>query len=74
MQAGLGTAMAYINADNEVICHPAGEDKATAKALIVLVKTGIEPTDQDIQQAIYHYLARQRKWAEYRDSLNADAQ
>jgi voltage-gated potassium channel len=73
MQANLGTAMAFINADDEVICHPTGDTKISGKALIVLVKTGTEPTDLDIQQAIYHYLARQRKWLEMRDKLESES-
>lgn len=72
MQSGLGTAMAYIDDDDNVVCHPQGKEKVTAVALIVLVKTNTEPTEDDIQQAIYHYLARQRKWAEVRGKLEAE--
>ena len=40
---GIGTALAYIDDDNEVICHPPTNEEIEGKGLIVLVKSTDTP-------------------------------
>src|SRR5690606_11561874 len=40
---GIGTALAYINHDDDVICHPAITKEIEVKGLIVLVKSNDTP-------------------------------
>ncbi|WP_347710214.1 potassium channel family protein [Marinobacter sp. BGYM27] len=54
---GIGTALAYINADNEVICHPDANKEVEGKALIVLVKSNNTPPVDDLIDALGRYRA-----------------
>tara|TARA_R100001440_G_scaffold29665_5_gene47760 strand:- start:1049 stop:2116 length:1068 start_codon:yes stop_codon:yes gene_type:complete len=54
---GIGTALAYINADNEVICHPDANKEVEGKALIVLVKSNNTPPVDDLIDALDRYRA-----------------
>lgn len=62
IQSNLGTAMAYIDQDNEVICNPLATDQIEAKAIIVLVKTEETATEHDVHTAIDRYKHRMKQW------------
>jgi len=64
IQENLGTAMAYIEANGEVICNPEAMDKIDSKALIVLVKTEGAPSQQDVMSALSHHKERKKAWDE----------
>jgi len=48
MKANIGTAVAYISHDDKVHCNPDGKEIVDAKALIVMVKEGFNPTDEGV--------------------------
>ncbi len=52
MQANQGTAMAYINDNNEVITHPLAATRINAKALIIMVKETHIPTLVAVQETL----------------------
>ena len=62
IQENLGTAMAYIEANGEVICNPAATDKVNAVALIVLIKTESAPSEQEITLALAKHVERRDAW------------
>ncbi|UZE95766.1 potassium channel protein [Alkalimarinus alittae] len=62
IQSNLGTAMAYIDHENEVICNPIATSPINAKAIIVLVKTEVTATEQDIRDSIERYKTRMAQW------------
>ncbi len=64
IQSNLGTAMAYIDQDSEVICNPLATDEIRARAIIVLVKTEDTAAVQDINDAIDRYKQRMKQWNE----------
>jgi voltage-gated potassium channel len=55
IQSDLGTAMAYIKKDGEVICHPPGDENVIAQSLLILVKTESIPTQHEIQTTLEQY-------------------
>ncbi|MGP4844778.1 potassium channel family protein [Marinobacter sp. 1Y8] len=65
---GIGTALAYIDADNEVICHPEANKEVEGKALIVLVKSSETPPVEDLIDA----LARYRAFLERYNAMKSD--
>lgn len=71
IQSNLGTAMAYIDKDNEVICNPPATEEVNAKSIIVLVKTEATATEKDIQDALDHYKERMNQWAAMKASSNS---
>ncbi|ARU54837.1 ion transport 2 domain-containing protein [Oleiphilus messinensis] len=73
IQAGLGTAMAYVDEDKEVICHPKHDERIDAHALIVLVKADLEPAETEIQEAIRHYRQRKQNWDRQKQALEREA-
>ncbi|MCD8520940.1 MAG: potassium channel family protein [Saccharospirillaceae bacterium] len=52
VQADLGTPLAYVTKDGEVITHPDGSHHVHAQSLIILVHTEKTPTIRDVQRAI----------------------
>jgi len=64
IQENLGTAMAYIEANGEVICNPDAADKVNSIALIVLIKTESAPSAQEITLALTKYVERKEAWEE----------
>ncbi|WP_250656596.1 ion channel [Alkalimarinus coralli] len=70
IQANLGTAMAYIEPNNEVVCNPQATNKINTKAIIVLVKTEVAGTKQDINAAINRYKQRLTQWEAMKASNN----
>lgn len=59
---GIGTALAYISHDNEVICHPPTTEEIEGKGLIVLVKSQDTPPVEVLEEALDRYRAFIEKW------------
>ncbi|HET8800814.1 MAG TPA: potassium channel family protein [Marinobacter sp.] len=64
---GIGTALAYIDANDEVICHPPTNEEVEGKGLIVLVKSTDTPDVQIVQEALDRYRDFLRRWHEKND-------
>lgn len=54
MQAGLGTLMAYVGEDEQIVCHPPHDHRFTAKALLVVVESvnGRVPQESQLQACL----------------------
>lgn len=59
---GIGTALAYIDNDDEVSCHPSTDEVIEGKGLIVLVKSQDTPSVQVVEEALDRYRAFLDKW------------
>ena len=59
---GIGTALAYIDEDDEVICHPPTNEEIEGKGLIVLVKSSETPEVSVVQEALERYRAFLKQW------------
>jgi voltage-gated potassium channel len=68
---GIGTALAYIDENNEVICHPPTEDEIEGKGLIVLVKSSDTPSVEVVEKALANYREFIRKWHDLQDAQAA---
>ena len=55
VQANVGTPLAYITRDGEVITHPDGDHHVHAQSLLVLVHTEHEPTVKEVHRAIENH-------------------
>lgn len=55
VQSGVGTPMAYLTKEGDVIVHPNGEDTVHAQSMIVLVKSENVPTQEDVDRAFNRY-------------------
>lgn len=64
---GIGTALAYIDRDGEVICHPDPHQEVEGKGLIVLVKSEETPDDEVIEEALERHRQFIRKWHELQE-------
>ncbi|SOB76699.1 voltage-gated potassium channel [Marinobacter sp. LV10R510-11A] len=67
---GIGTALAYINASDEVICYPPVTDEIEGKGLIVLVKSNDPPDLEVIKDALNRYRIFLDKWRDLQDEAN----
>ena len=68
---GIGTALAYIDNDNEVICHPDTHKEIEGKGLIVLVKSGETPSVGVVEEALERYRQFLEKWHKLQDDAAA---
>ncbi|MDX1756780.1 MAG: ion channel [Marinobacter sp.] len=59
---GIGTALAYIDHENEVVCHPEVDKEIEGKGLIVLVKSQDTPTVEVVREALERYREFVAKW------------
>lgn len=59
---GIGTALAYIDNDDEVSCHPSTDEIIEGKGLIVLVKSQDTPSVQVVEEALERYRMFLEKW------------
>lgn len=59
---GIGTALAYIDNENEVVCHPEVDKEIEGKGLIVLVKSQNTPTLEVVKEALERYREFVAKW------------
>ncbi|WP_150914415.1 ion channel [Marinobacter halotolerans] len=71
---GIGTALAYIDDNNEVVCHPPTDKGIEGKGLIVLVKSIDTPTVEVVEEALAHYREFIRKWHALQDEQAAKDQ
>lgn len=61
---GIGTALAYIDNDDEVICHPPTAEEIEGKGLIVIVKSSETPGVEVVQEALDRYRTFIASWHE----------
>jgi voltage-gated potassium channel len=59
---GIGTALAYIDDDNEVVCHPPTDEEIEGKGLIVLVKSAATPEVSVVEEALERYRVFLKQW------------
>jgi len=59
---GIGTALAYIDNDDEVNCHPPTDEIIEGKGLIVLVKSHDTPSVQVVEEALDRFRMFLEKW------------
>ncbi len=59
---GVGTALAYIDKDGEVICHPEPNEEVEGKGLIVLVKSSNTASTEVVESALERYRQFLKKW------------
>ncbi|WP_168012611.1 potassium channel family protein [Halomonas salinarum] len=52
MAAGMGTLMAYVGDDGDIVCHPAHDHRFTASALILMVREEFVPSTEDIKACL----------------------
>lgn len=57
LAGGMGTLMAYVTGDEEVVCHPAHDHRFDARALIVMVREESIPDADDIARCIEQPMA-----------------
>ncbi|WP_375193314.1 potassium channel family protein [Marinobacter sp.] len=65
---GIGTALAYIDDDNEVICHPPTDREIEGKGLIVLVKSSETPDVEAVEEALERHRAFLKQWQAHSDT------
>ena len=68
---GIGTALAYIDEDDEVICHPPTNKEIEGKGLIVLVKSAETPSVDLVEEALDRYRAFIASWHNSRGTDSA---
>ncbi len=59
---GIGTALAYIDHNDEVVCHPEPTKEVEGKGLIVLVKSSETPEVGVLEEALDSYRVFITKW------------
>ncbi|MGF2736630.1 potassium channel family protein [Marinobacter sp. DUT-1] len=59
---GIGTALAYIDHDDEVVCHPPTNEEVEGKGLIVLVKSTDTPSVEVVEEALGRYREFLKQW------------
>lgn len=59
VQSEVGTPMAYIDKDGGVTVHPKGDEHIVAQSLIILVKSGNIPTQDDVDSAFEAHFEKQ---------------
>lgn len=52
INADLGTAMAYVTKDEQVVCHPAANHRFSAQALILMVRDTKVPASEEVQAVL----------------------
>lgn len=64
---GIGTALAYIDSEDRVVCHPEANDEVEGKGLIVLVKSSTTPPVEELIDALDRYHAFIERWHNLQD-------
>lgn len=64
---GIGTALAFIDENNEVVCHPPTDQEIEGKGLIVLVKSSETPDVSVVEEALERYREFIKKWHDLQD-------
>ena len=52
MAAGMGTLMAYVGKDGDIVCHPAHDHRFSATALILMVREEFVPSTAQIEACL----------------------
>lgn len=52
MASGMGTLMAYVGEDGQIVCHPAHDHRFNATALILMVREEFVPSTADIEACL----------------------
>ncbi len=68
---GIGTALAYIDENDEVLCHPHTDQEIHGKGLIVLVQSSDTPGVEVVEKALANYREFIRKWHSLQDEQAA---
>jgi voltage-gated potassium channel len=55
VQANVGTPLAYITRDGEVVAHPDGDHHVHAQSLLILVHTEHVPETKEVHRAIENH-------------------
>jgi len=62
IRCGIGTALAYIDSDDQVVCHPEANETVKGKGLIVIVRSENTPTEEDVSVALDRYRELAKRW------------
>ena len=71
---GIGTALAYIDHDDEVVCHPDTNKEVEGKGLIVLVRSGDTPDVSVVEEALERYREFLAQWRVMHEQNEASRQ
>jgi voltage-gated potassium channel len=69
---GIGTALAYIDHDDEVICHPETNAEVEGKGLIVLVRSTETPDVSVVEEALDRYREFLSQWRELHETAETE--
>lgn len=64
---GIGTALAYIDHNDEVACHPDTNKEVKGKGLIVLVRSNNTPDVAVVEEALERYREFLKQWRQIQD-------
>lgn len=64
---GIGTALAFIDENTDVICHPPTDQEIEGKGLIVIVKSIQTPDVSVVEEALDRYREFIKKWHDLQD-------
>jgi voltage-gated potassium channel len=70
---GIGTALAYIDDDGEVICQPPIKQPIKGKGLIVLVRSIETPGLEVVKEALERYRTFLKTWHNSQESNSTDS-
>lgn len=65
ISANLGTAMAYIDTDHQVVCHPPADTLIKATGLILLVKSDRDPSTTEVADALERHRQFMAQWQRF---------
>lgn len=71
---GIGTALAYIDDDNNVVCHPEANLEVKGQGLIVLVKSSETPDLSVVEEALERYRQFLETWQAMHEKPREPAQ
>ncbi|GHD48917.1 voltage-gated potassium channel [Marinobacter persicus] len=71
---GIGTALAYIDHDDEVVCHPDTNKEVEGKGLIVLVRSADTPDVSVVEEALERYREFLAQWRVMHEQNEASRQ
>lgn len=71
---GIGTALAYIDHENQVVCHPEADKEVEGRGLIVLVKSADTPPTEELVDALDRYRAFLERWHNLQEDRPQDHQ
>ena len=57
MMSNLGTPLAYVTKEGQVVIHPAGDEKVHGQSILMLVRTESIPSDEEVREAFRAFTA-----------------